>query len=621
MFGGERAQSEVLGTVLLLGLTVTVVGSTVALGGAALDDSQTRADLQRAEGAMTQLDSKASLVAHGESPSQRASIGTNRGRVSIDDDAGRMIITENDSGEILNESLTALVYERDGTQIAYQGGGVWRNDGGGAYMISEPEFHYRGNTLTVPLVTVDDDAEVNGGDLLVTADGVPQRGTGENPITENVTITVTGDYYEGWAAFFEARTDSRVVERNADSVTVTLQTVFSDDVPQSLSVVGSSELDLESIDSLYADSYDSAGVGPSETNDSAVIAAAGDIDSPQGGRDEYITIKGDLLARGNIQPNPSGIQNGDHPINVSGTVTEGAEIDDPNPVDGYLLRVFAEYEDRYSAEPTTTYSSWSGVPNPVTDSSTVADGLDIDGTTESYRVEGTEIDASADGDLSVDSGGQVTLAAGNDRAGFRFDDLTVQSGELVLDTTDGDVDLYVEDDVTLGGEESDGATLTVVGDGAVRLYAAGDVSLQQHTTVNVESDAELRVFHDDTDGDVNIGSEDGGEGVAVSTGPNEPADSFWLFSNADDIKLDGSDAPIDLTGVVYAPNAKVDSAEGDITIRGAFVVDSFDELDGVNLTVRYDEALATAAVFDDVEDVPTIKHLHVSTQKIRIESD
>ncbi|WP_166377164.1 archaellin/type IV pilin N-terminal domain-containing protein [Halorubrum sp. BOL3-1] len=35
MLGRERAQSEVLGTVLLLGLTVAVVGTTVALGGAA----------------------------------------------------------------------------------------------------------------------------------------------------------------------------------------------------------------------------------------------------------------------------------------------------------------------------------------------------------------------------------------------------------------------------------------------------------------------------------------------------------------------------------------------------------------------------------------------------------
>ena len=68
---GERAQSEVLGTVLLLGLTIVVVSSTVALGSVALADSQQTADLQRVEGAMTQLDSKASLVAHGGSPSQR----------------------------------------------------------------------------------------------------------------------------------------------------------------------------------------------------------------------------------------------------------------------------------------------------------------------------------------------------------------------------------------------------------------------------------------------------------------------------------------------------------------------------------------------------------------------
>ena len=79
MTGGARAQSEALGTVLLLGLTVAVVGTTVAIGGAALDGTQQRADLQRVEGAMTQVDSKASLVAHGESPSQRARRGLGPG--------------------------------------------------------------------------------------------------------------------------------------------------------------------------------------------------------------------------------------------------------------------------------------------------------------------------------------------------------------------------------------------------------------------------------------------------------------------------------------------------------------------------------------------------------------
>ncbi|ELZ35637.1 DUF7289 family protein [Halorubrum tebenquichense] len=641
MFGGERAQSEVLGTVLLLGLTVAVVGTTVALGGTALGDSQRTADLQRVEGAMTQMDSKASLVAHGESPSQRVSFGERRGTMSIDDDAGRMIVAENESGEeILNASLTALVYENDGTKVAYQGGGVWRSNGNHTSMVSQPEFHYRGETLTIPLITVANDSEVDSDRLTITANGTPKGHVERNPVVDDVTVTVTGDYHGGWASFFESRTDSRIVERGDNSVTVVLRTeLIGNGVPQSLGVLGNSKFNLESIGSLSADSYDSAVAGPNDRTGNAVIAVGGSIDGPQGNgnQEEYITINGSLLAKDSIQPSPSGLKNGNHGI-VTKNVTEGAEIDDPTPVDGYLFQAFSEYDDRYANESTVTYSDWTEVKDdePVTEPATVGDDLEVDGTTESYRVEDAVLGVDNENDLSIEDGGSLTLEAAGGQAGFEFDDLEVESGELVLDTTDGDIDLFVDGGVSFGGESASPANLTVIGDGAVRLYARGDVSFRRDVNVDVGSGAELRLFHDDGDGDIDIGGEGDDDdpddgGVSVTTGPNEPADAFWLFSNADEMEIDGSDDPVDITGTIYAPNAEVEDAEGAVTIRGALVVNSLgdsesdedndDNLSGLDLTIRYDEALATAEVFGEVERVPTITYLHVSTQDIRIESD
>lgn len=621
----ERAQSEVLGTVLLLGLTVAVVGTTVALGGAALDDSQRTADLQRAEGAMTQMDSKASLVAHGGSPSQRVSFGSGGGDLSVDHDAGRMVIAENETGdEIVNTSLGALVYERDGTRIAYQGGGVWRSDGNRSRMVSAPEFHYRGETLTVPLVTIAENATADGGDVTLTSEGSPVGHVAGNPVVDDIRVTVTGDYHEGWASFFETRTDTQIVDRNNDSVTVLLRSdLVGTGVSYSMGTLGSSTFDLRSIGSLTADSYDSANeTDPFKSRDNAVIAAGGEIDSPRGGKSEYVTIRGDLRARYDIQPNPNGIQNGDHPINVTGNVTQRATIDDPEPVDGYLVSAFDKYDARYGNATATTYESWSELRDdaPITDRSAVEDGLDVSGGSETYRVEDAEVTTSGDGGLSVD-GGTVTLEAGGDHAGFRFDDIDLSGGELVLDVTEGDLDLRVDDDFAMSGSGSNPAKITVVGDGNVRIYASDDLSIEDHSEVSVSEGAELRLFHDDPDGDIQIGGEDGGEGVTVSTGPNEPASSFWLFSNADDLEFDGEDAPVDITGVVYAPNANVDDAEGDITIRGALTVDGFDDIDDARFTMRYDEALETAEVFGEVEDVPTINYLHVSTQEIRIEDD
>ncbi|MEZ3164072.1 hypothetical protein ABNG03_07990 [Halorubrum sp. RMP-47] len=621
----ERAQSEVLGTVLLLGLTVAVVGTTVALGGAALDDSQRTADLQRVEGAMTQVDSKASLVAHGGSPSQRVTLGTGGGGdLSVDHDAGRMVIAENETGdEIVNASLGALVYQRDGTRIAYQGGGVWRRDGDRTRMVSAPEFHYRGETLTVPLVAISENATVDGGQVVLTSDGSPVGHVAQNPVVDDIRVTVTGDYHEGWATFFESRTDTQVVNRSDDSVSVLLRSeLVGTGISHSIGALGSSEFDLKSIESLTADSYDSAGAGPGESRENAVIAAGGEIDSPRGGGPDYVRIKGDLRARYEIHPNPNGLENGNHPIEVTGNITQRATLTDPEPVDGYLVKAFDKYDARYGNATATTYASWSdlGDDTPIASRSNVEDGLDVSGGSETYRVEDAEVTTAGDGGLSVD-GGTVTLEAGGDHAGFRFDSADLSGGELVLDVTDGDLDLRVDDDFAMSGSGSNPAELTVVGDGNVRIYASDDLSIEDHSEVTVDENAELRLFHDDRDGDIQIGGSDDGEGVTVSTGPNAPASSFWLFSSADDLEFHGDDVPVNMTGVVYAPNAIIEDAEGDITLRGALTVDGFNDVDDARFTVRYDEALATAEVFDEVDEVPTINYLHVSTQEIQIESD
>jgi hypothetical protein len=632
----ERAQSEVLGTVLLLGLTVAVVGATVALGGAALDDSQRTADLQRVEGAMTQMDSKASLVAHGGSPSQRVALGTDGGGLSVDHDAGRMIIAENGTGdEIVNESLGALVYERDGTRIAYQGGGVWRADRGGSQMISAPEFHYRDETLTVPLVTIAENATVSGSDVVLTSEGPPTGHVAQNPVLDDIRVTVTGDYHEGWASFFESRTESRTVDRGENSVTVLLRSGRGEGVPYSIGALGTSTFNLRSVGSLTVDSYDSSAADPLRSRDNAVIGAGGEVDSPRGGGNgpASVTVRGDLLAQGKITPDPNGTRNGGHPLNVTGNMTERATIEDPNPVEGYLVRAFDLYDARYGNGTATTYGSWGDLAAdaPITSRSNVEEGIDADGGDRTYRVEDAEVIASddedgdgsysTDGSLSVD-GGTVTFDARGDHAGFRFEDADLSGGELVLNVTEGDVDLRIDGDFSMSGDDGTPTEIRVVGDGSARIYVGDDLSIGGPSEVTVEKGADLRFFHRDAGGEVQIGDGDDGNGVTVSTGANEPADSFWLFSDASELEFDGDDAPINMTGVVYAPNAMVDDIEGEITVRGSLTVEGFDDIDNdARVTMRYDEALETVGVFDEGDGVSPINRLHVSTQEIRIEGD
>lgn len=132
-----RGQSEVIGVVLLLAITIIGASAVVAVGSSVFADSRHAADLDRAEHAMTQLDSRASLVALGETPTQRFRLGNaGNGGVAVAPDHGRIrLYHETGSGErtILNDRpLGAVVYRSDDTEIAYQGGGSGANEEGTA---------------------------------------------------------------------------------------------------------------------------------------------------------------------------------------------------------------------------------------------------------------------------------------------------------------------------------------------------------------------------------------------------------------------------------------------------------------------------------------------------------
>lgn len=214
----SRAQSEVIGVVLLLSITVVGTTAIMATGVSVFADSQQAADIGKAEHAMTQLDSQASLVGHGESNSQRVSFSSydsNRNtrmgtdadsKTYVDEEEGKMTLTveTNDGNEHeMTVALGAVVHEQGDTAIAYQGGGVWKRSSGGSTMVSPPEFHYRGDTLTMPLVlvrgdgVVHDNVQIERGHLTGSENEINEFDDLSQPLYGgNVTIVIESDYYE-----------------------------------------------------------------------------------------------------------------------------------------------------------------------------------------------------------------------------------------------------------------------------------------------------------------------------------------------------------------------------------------------------------------------------------------
>ncbi|MFC4356873.1 hypothetical protein ACFO0N_02795 [Halobium salinum] len=265
--------AESIGVVLLLVVTVAGTTAVVTLGDEALSGVERSADVQRAEHAMTLLDSRGAMAALGDTNAQQVDFGrAGAGSYGVDGSAGRITIEHvnytaadpNDASDpeltetLYDAPLGAIFYENGDDRIAYQGGGVWRVRDEGATMVSPPEFHYRRSTLTLPVIRVTGSGTASGhvGATFertasrervypnpgATADdpsgvGAPYDpdgtdGTGDevpydNPVRNGtIRVTVQSEFYQGWADYFRTRTDGDVtVDDAAEEAVVELQTV------------------------------------------------------------------------------------------------------------------------------------------------------------------------------------------------------------------------------------------------------------------------------------------------------------------------------------------------------------------------------------------------------------
>jgi len=255
-----RAQSSVLGVVLLLGIVVAGIGVITVIGGSALGETEERLSESRAEKVMTQFDSQSALVALGETNARQTDlVSGNGGSYTLDEDAGWMQIsvTNTTSNATVNVtervSIGAVTYRSQRAELAYQGGGVWKKDDGDAVMVSPPEFHYRGRTLTLPIINVSGDGSV-GGRVTTRRDDVIQEypDPAENesfvnpvPAEREVVVTVGSEYYRGWGTYFERRTDGNVSYDDGNQtasirLTVPIEEEFDEAVTATGTVDGSS---------------------------------------------------------------------------------------------------------------------------------------------------------------------------------------------------------------------------------------------------------------------------------------------------------------------------------------------------------------------------------------------
>ncbi len=234
----NRAEAEVIGQVIILGITVIGVGMITLYGVPEIFELQDMANLKNIEQTFTILDSRATRAVLGESLLQITNVNLGGGTITVEPDgSSASYITINSSNFSITIPMGKIKYQLGDRIIAYEGGGLWSKYPSGSVMLSPPEFHYNGITLTLPVININGNTSVGGKGTAVvsikknatvvqypntTCTGCSNR---TNPINYsvvgNVYVNITSDFYDAWYNY--ARTLSKNVKRYPATKTTSME--------------------------------------------------------------------------------------------------------------------------------------------------------------------------------------------------------------------------------------------------------------------------------------------------------------------------------------------------------------------------------------------------------------
>ncbi|MCZ7393395.1 MAG: hypothetical protein O8C56_08725 [Candidatus Methanoperedens sp.] len=159
----ERAEAEIVGHMIILGITVLGVSMIALYGVPSILSLQDTANLKNAEQTFTVLDSHASRAVLGDSPLQTTNINLGGAALTVEPNSTSPSYIKVNGG-IFNFTMPMgkVEYQLGDRIVAYEGGGVWSKYPNGSVMISRPEFNYNGVTLSLPVFEINGAASVGG---------------------------------------------------------------------------------------------------------------------------------------------------------------------------------------------------------------------------------------------------------------------------------------------------------------------------------------------------------------------------------------------------------------------------------------------------------------------------
>lgn len=222
-----RAQSELVGFVMIFGIVVLTIGLVVTTGFVGFQSAQDYQRTANAEQAVSALAHAVEENAFAGAPSRSTEIGLMEASMAVETTNTTLTVEDGDGPHEVTTG--SVVYTADDTTLAYRNGAIIRSDDGETTMLREPPFVLSEDEVILPVIRMsDEEGGTVGGTSAITVrtshEGASILTSGETD--EPVTLTMATDHPETWAAYFEESSPAPVTEVDTTDqhVIVTLET-------------------------------------------------------------------------------------------------------------------------------------------------------------------------------------------------------------------------------------------------------------------------------------------------------------------------------------------------------------------------------------------------------------
>lgn len=223
----ERGVSEIVGTVLLVGLVLLASAIVIVIAAGPIANANEQNTKQSAETLLQEVDSRlATLSTSADSPSVQLRLGDSLPRNLDTENFGYFNLTVNgDRTCSFQEDLHQIRYVGpQGEQIAYEAGGVFRGGRDSSVVVTSPDVNYRSGAIDVTLVNLTGNIDQSVNTALMNVSDSERRSRsvvdqvlqGDCLRPDNVQITVKSQYFHAWGSYFETEFDHPAVNVSLD---------------------------------------------------------------------------------------------------------------------------------------------------------------------------------------------------------------------------------------------------------------------------------------------------------------------------------------------------------------------------------------------------------------------